>query len=1435
MTIDNAGSYAVSASNSVSSINSDSTQVNVIVPLRIVDQPLGQKVLAGADVSFGVVAVGDGTLTFQWTKDGLDIPDATGDTLSLGNVEAILAGSYSVVVSDTSGSVTSASAVLEVIAGIAITTQPESQVAIAGESLSLSVAVTGSEPIAYQWQFNGIDIGGETQASLNLSNLVPENSGDYAVIVSNEGGSVTSSGATVEVSIAPTITQQPQGKEVLAGTPVSFEVTVSGTEPLTYQWELNGTPIDGAVGRSLSLPDVTVDAAGDYGVTVTNGAGSATSDAATLVVVDGVVITAEPQDQTVTEGGGASFSVTATGTAPLNFQWQFQGVNIDGATGATLSLATVQAVDAGAYQVVVSNVAGPVTSAAATLTVNVGVVIVAQPQGATLTSGESVTFTVLASGTPAPGYQWRLDGNDLAGATGPSFSVAAATPANAGAYSVVVQNVTGSVTSDDAVLAVITPPAITTQPQAQTVNLDDSVTFTVVVTGDAPLSFQWQKNGGNITGETGESLTIASAQASDRGSYGVVVENPGGAVTSDSVDLTVIIPTANSGTTAGSGDTLDTSSGSIDLGSNLSGAGQIARRNAPPSVGEDRWFAWRSPGSGIVTFDTAGSTFDTVLTIYTGTADNLTEIATDDDRGGFLASEVRFNAIAGTTYLVNVKGFGNAGGQIVVSFNLNATSQQLPVLTASPQSISAVAGSDVSFTVVATGTDLIYQWLSNGVEIAGETGASIQLTNVQEVDAQSYVVRVTSTTVTANPVTVESLPALLQVGNADSLSEDKFLNSPRLTGGPALQNIGGNLVVQPPTTRAGGSVARGFSGSQVFSTFGASKEPGEPNHCDVVGGASQWFTYVAPEDGVVRVSTEGSDFDTVLAVYSGAGTSFADLVLVACDNNSGANGTTSAANVLVTAGSQYFVAVDGVAGASGTVNLSYEFAKGPEIAAQPQGVSVSVGEQVILFVQTTAPVAGATVIEPSFQWSKDGFPLASETANNLTIASVTLANAGEYTVVVSNFAGSTTSDAVRLDVSVPLSITTQPANQSATVGDPVVFSVVASGSAPISYQWQLGGADVVGATAATYQIASAQASDEGSYTVIVTNPVGTETSSAAALSLSAAPTVNVGPADVAVVVGEQATLSVDASGTGTLNHQWRFNGVDIVGETQPSFALFNVGPENVGAYTVVVSNEAGSVISTAAQISVEVPFAIVEEPISQALASGSTALFSVRASGSGPFTYQWRVNDADLPGAIDPTLALPNVQSANEGSYSVLVTDSTAQQLVSQGAILSVSSLPVISVQPLGGVVFAGQDVTLTVGAAGSGVLQYQWSLDGEPLVGAVEASLTLGNIGLQGAGSYSVTVSNTAGSVGSELAILTVREIVSQVAKETGINAAPTEFSFRVSVPAGNQARVQVSTDMATWSDLTLTPVTGIVDISDPDSVSLALRFYRVIVEAAP
>ncbi|RJQ14557.1 hypothetical protein C4553_00585 [Candidatus Parcubacteria bacterium] len=165
-----------------------------------------------------------------------------------------------------------------------------------------------------------------------------------------------------------------------------------------------------------------------------------------------------------------------------------------------------------------------------------------QPQSQTANVGSMVSLSVVATGTPPLSFQWRKDGSNIQGATSSTFTIASVATSDAGSYTVVVSNSAGSVTSSAATLTVNQPPSITTQPQSQVVNVGDSVTFSVVASGTAPLSFQWRKDGSNIQGATASTFTIASVATSDAGSYTVVVSNSAGSVTSSAATLTVNQP-----------------------------------------------------------------------------------------------------------------------------------------------------------------------------------------------------------------------------------------------------------------------------------------------------------------------------------------------------------------------------------------------------------------------------------------------------------------------------------------------------------------------------------------------------------------------------------------------------------------------------------------------------------------------------------------------------------------------------------------------------------------------------------------------------------------------------------------------------------------------------------------------------------------------------
>src|SRR5438445_7037873 len=165
-----------------------------------------------------------------------------------------------------------------------ITAQPQSQIAVAGSSVTFTVAATGTTPLGFQWKFNGANLSGATNLTLRLGNIQPAQAGTYSVRVSNPYGSAQSSGAQLTVTVAALITNQPMSQETVAGATVTFDVGASGTAPINFQWRYNGTPMVGATNSTLTLTNVDIGNSGDYSVIASNMAGADTSLTAQLNV-----------------------------------------------------------------------------------------------------------------------------------------------------------------------------------------------------------------------------------------------------------------------------------------------------------------------------------------------------------------------------------------------------------------------------------------------------------------------------------------------------------------------------------------------------------------------------------------------------------------------------------------------------------------------------------------------------------------------------------------------------------------------------------------------------------------------------------------------------------------------------------------------------------------------------------------------------------------------------------------------------------------------------------------------------------------------------------------------------------------------------------------------------------------------------------------------
>jgi hypothetical protein len=1261
---------------------------------------------------------------------------ATNSVLTIGPAQVTNSGFYQLIVTNYGGSVTS------IIAGLTVTNvpptitlQPLSQTNGVGTTVTLAVIATGTPPFSYQWWVNGTNlvengtikngptISGATSNVLTIKNVQLTNGGSYTVIVTNIAGSATSSNAVLTVLSSPVIEVQPTPtNQVMAvGSTAAFFVNAIGTVPLHYQWWLNGTnlvkngiikngpTISGATTNVLIIRNVQTNDSGSYTVSVMNIAGSVTSSNAQLTVTNILpTITLQPKSQTNGVGTKVTFTVTATGTAPLSYQWQVgtnlvtatvtnvlsgvtnvvtvtnlvNGENISGATTTNLTIKNVQTTNGGYYQVIVTNYGGSATSSVASLTVLSSPVIFVQPIGQTNAVGSNASFTVTAIGTVPLHYQWWVNGTNLvkngSHKNGPIFSGATTTNltiknvqmTNSGSYTVVVTNIAGSVTSSNAVLTVTNiPPEITLQPTNQTVAAGSKVTFAVTATGTAPLSYQWQvngtnlvngsiKNGPTISGATTASLTIKNVQTNNSGNYTVIVTNIdviAGPITATSSNAFLTVVSSPMITVQPTNQTLV-------VGSKVTFA--VTAIGTVPLK-----YHWQVNGTNLVNDGSISGATTANLTIKNAQTNNSGDY---------------------TVVVTNIAGS-------VTSSNAVLTVASSPVITMQPTPTNqAVAvGSKATFTVAAVGIKpLRYQWQVNGTNLINGSNISGATTNVltiypaQTNNSGTYTVVITniagSVTSSNAVLTVVRLMVVawgdndygqtnvpVEATNVMAIAGGGFHNLALQTNGTVVawgaDDYGQTNVPADLTNVV--AIAAGYAHSLALQANGT-----------VVGwGAGTNNTGSFPEYGQVMVP---ADLTNVVAIAAGYVHSLAlqanGTVVAWGDNTYGqTNVPSDLTNVVAVAGSGY-----------------------DSLALQANGTVVAWGDNT--YGQTNVPADLTNVVAIA----GGGFHSLALQANGTVVAwgdnTYGQTNVpADLTNVVAVAGGYSHSMALENDGS-PF-IVRQPASQTTSTNTTVTFTVIALGAPALSYQWQKNGSNLIdggnvsGSTSAALTLTDVQTADAAGYTVVITNAIGSVTSSNAVLTVALPPVIVTQPTNQAMAVGSTATLAVTAAGTEPLSYQWQMNVTNLVdgditsGSTTSVLTISNVQTNNGGSYTVIVTNLAGSVTSSNALLTVtNIPPAITQQPTDQTVAVGSNVTFSVYATGTEPLSYQWQVNGTnladggDIDGATTNELTISNAQMSDSGnSYSVTITN-IAGSVTSSNAILTVTTnMGLSTMQPI--------------------------------------------------------------------------------------------------------------------------------------------------------
>lgn len=373
---------------------------------RIVRQPWSQLTYGGFATTMSVGAVGAPPLSYQWLFNGRPLLGATNAYVGLTNLQPPDAGSYSVIVTNFSGSLTSVVAVLTVSTNPSIAIQPTNQSLVAGSTATLSVVASpGPIPITYQWQFNGTNILNATNASFTITSVQITNQGAYDVIVANPYASVVSSNATLLVFDLAAAVNSTDLSWTTSGNPVwvpqftathdgvaaaksgrvsqngqsILQTTALGPGTLTFWWKFaNVNPPGDVMSFSCNAnQQATLTTNTDWQLKafyIATGSqllqwtySKNNNYYASTGYVDQVtwspggtspILLSTPSNQCAIMGAPVTFSATTAGTPPIGYRWQFNGAPIAQATNAVLSLTNVKIADSGTYTVVVTNAFG---------------------------------------------------------------------------------------------------------------------------------------------------------------------------------------------------------------------------------------------------------------------------------------------------------------------------------------------------------------------------------------------------------------------------------------------------------------------------------------------------------------------------------------------------------------------------------------------------------------------------------------------------------------------------------------------------------------------------------------------------------------------------------------------------------------------------------------------------------------------------------------------------------------------------------------------------------------------------------------------------------------------------------------------------------------------------------------------------------------------
>jgi hypothetical protein len=994
---------------------------------------------------------------------------------------------------------------------------------------------------------------------------------------------------------------------------LSGSATAAGQTISSYQWQKltangvinvtngaggagGGATATGATTTTLTLTGLSAADFGTYQLVAT-ASGTGYSLAAPVTVTADPLISVQPQSAVVFPGNTATVSVTAsTQFGSLSYQWFLNGAPlangtladgsiISGVTNSTLTITNFQADESGdIFTVAVTNSlpTGEI-SLAAVLTASSDPAVLTQPNSVTTNYGATATFTASAQTANAHApitYAWyhgstmlvngaQSDGSVAVNAQGTNAGAtltATLTLSNVsflddGSYSLIVTNgVNGTASSTPATLTVI-DPYIGVQPPA-TVEMPLGGTNSITVGGaGVGLTYQWYSaaagqlsNGGDLSGVNTSNLVISGAQLSDAGTYYVILSGANGSIQSSNV--TVIVDTAVTGVT------LSPPSLTQQVGTHLALVGGVAGGNGG-NLNEFWQFNGTNLANGTQANKTVvsgvGTTTLVLSNLQTASSGTYTLIATNAAGGVTASSIIKVSAsllgLSVTNLEVTRVGEGSeplsgaTGNTLYLDqFTTNGayvSTIMVPDNGTSPLLVPG-AGSDgqnEAYMTLSSNkaylnfTGYFYNYPFSGADVT--IGGTAAVRGIGAVNALGYYVLAYTNNglysggehFIRDAYSTDGLTNFWTTGAAGSAAI-KYVNA-----GPAGAAYATGSGIPGLSSAVVGPRSLGLLGTNlVFSDNG-----------DAIAGIDQ-FTGAPMISGTsINILSTGSPADFAFSPDS-------NTVYTADDSQSIPGGTGFGGGIqrwdLVSGFYTYAYNLEDTTGigtgqTNGIRGLTVYFPT--NITTWGQGVT-----NAVIYATTSETVSNR---------------LIQFVDNGLNSTATVLATAGPNQFL----------RGVRFGPAVlPISILTAPQGATVFSGNSDTLSVGVVGDAPIFYQWQFDGTNIVNATNSSLSLANIQATNSGTYTVIVTNAASSNGASAVVSVTTSGPLVLVPPQSRVETVGDHLAFTISANGTQPIHYQWQSNGVAIAGATTSAYSLTNILQSYSATYSVVATNVLGT-------------------------------------------------------------------------------------------------------------------------------------------------------------------------------------------------------------------------------------------------------------------